>query len=328
MSDSAQLKGIRERFLASYGLALCLLVAASLAAHIYIERTLVDEREAARMVNMSGAQRMLSQRTLALSQSLSQTPDAARADQLAMTLSRFLGAHWELRVYALTHPMAAEQRAEFETLFTAAGGLDGAVERFAALAEPAGQRPLSVEEMQALEAMAYGEMFAKLDAAVALFQRDAEEGLASIALAHMLQLAVILAVLIGEALFIFWPLMRRLVRALMMEIDARERAENALRFEQALDASKQRFISLVRTDFLAPMDRVADHLADMEAGDRAAWPSLHTAATREIDQTRKRVRSMVDYFDDWRRKFGDAGGEALSAQTPRAGGGGPGRDAA
>ncbi len=328
MSDPAPLNGLRQRFLASYAVALCLLVAASLVAHLYIERTLNDEREAARMVNMSGAQRMLSQRTLALSQSLSQTPNPSQAEQLAVTLNRFLAAHGELRAYALTHPMAADLRAEFRAVFMGPDGLDVAVERFVALAEPAGSGPLEQDAMRALEAMAYGEMFARLDRAVGLFQRDAENGLASIAFAHMLQLAVIVAVLLGEALFIFWPLMRRLVRAVTIEIEARERAEDALRVEQALDASKQRFVSLVRTDFLQPMDRVADHLADMEAGDRAAWPSLHAAATQEVAQTRKRVRAMVDYFDDWRRKFGDGANDGDRRREAARAGHAPERDVA
>jgi nitrate/nitrite-specific signal transduction histidine kinase len=78
MTDTAAADIIKRRFLASYGVALFFLVAVSLGAHIYIDRTLVVERQAAQTVNQSGAQRMLSQRTLALSQSLSQA-DGARA---------------------------------------------------------------------------------------------------------------------------------------------------------------------------------------------------------------------------------------------------------
>ena len=305
MSDRATLDHVRQRFLASYAVALALLVAASLAAHLYIEPTLGDEREAARMVNMSGAQRMLSQRTLALSQSLSQTPDTAKAEHLAVTLNRFLAAHGELRAYALSHPMPADRRAAFDALLTGPDGLDAAVERFIALAEPAQDRALSASELQALEAMAYGDMFAKLDRTVSLFQRDAEAGLSTIDFAHMLQLAVIAIVLIGEALFIFWPLTRRLVAALKAQIEAREKAEAALRLEQSLDASKQRFVSLLRTDFLDPLARIADHLNAMKYGDRAAWPARREDAIGELGLTRKRVTAMVDFFDDWRRKFGE-----------------------
>lgn len=326
MTDRAALEGVRRRFFASYAVALGLLVAASLAAHVYIERTLGDKREAAAMVNMSGAQRMLSQRALALSQSLSQTPDPAHAEQLAITLNRFLAAHGALRAYALSHPMAAARRAEFEALFAGPGGLDAAVERFVALAEPAQDRALSASELQSLEAMAYGDMFAKLDRAVTLFQRDAEAGLAAIDFAHMLQLGVIALVLIGEAVFIFWPLTRRLVRALKTEIDARERAEDALRLEQSLDASKQRFISLVRSDFLDPLARVADHLNAMKNGDRAAWPARREDARNEVEHARKRVTAMADFFDEWRRKLGDPApdGRPASARAD----GGPERDVA
>jgi hypothetical protein len=303
MSDTRAADIIRRRFLASYGVALFFLVAVSLGAHVYIDRTLGVEREAARMVNLSGAQRMLSQRTLALAQSLSQeaTRDPERIERLAITLNRFQAAHTELRSYALSHPMSGPLRAQFEDRFSGPDGLDSQEAAFVALAELAGERALTPAELMALEAMAYGALFAALDEAVTLFQTDAEEGLATIAAAHLIQLIVILMVLIGEALFIFWPLTRKLLAAMAVEIKARQQAEDALRVEASLDASKQRFVSLIQTDFLEPLDRVSEHLETMKGGDRAAWPGLRAQASREVDQTRKRVTAMVSFFEDWRK---------------------------
>jgi len=312
MTDTRPAEIIKRRFLASYGIALFFLVAVSLIAHVYIEHTLAEEREAAPMVNQSGAQRMLSQRALALGLALSQAEgrDPARVERLAITLNRFQSAHTELRSYALTHPMSGSLRAQFAERFSGPDGLDAQVAAFVALAEPAGERALTGTELLQLEAMAYGALFEALDDAVTLFQTDAEAGLSTIGAAHLIQLVLILLVLVGEALFIFWPLTRKLLTAMAVEIRAREQAENALRVEASLDASKQRFLSLVQTDFLEPLGRVADHLETMKGGDRAAWPGLRADASREVELARKRVTAMVDFFDDWRRKFGDPAREA------------------
>ncbi len=304
---------IKKRFLSSYGVALFLLVAVSLAAHLFIDRALATEREAANMVNMSGAQRMLSQRTLALSQSLS-VPEGRteyRVERLVVTLNRFAAAHEELRTYALSHPMNRPLKAAFEAHFTAPGALDQQVADFIALAEPAVERPLSDSELAALEVMAYGPVFERLDEAVSLFQEDAENGLASIAAAHMIQLIIIVLVLVGEALFIFWPLTRRLVTAMMVEIKARRQAEEALRLEASMSASKQRFVSMIQADYLDPLDRISTNLTDMEAGDRAAWPGLLANTKQEIDVTRQRVGSMVDFYENWKASYGDDEDEDL-----------------
>ncbi len=298
---------LKRRFLASYGVALCLLVAVSLIAHVFIERALAEERQAANMVNLSGAQRMLSQRTLALAQALSQ-PDGrteGRVERLAVTLNRFQSAHTELRAYAFSHPMSSELTQAFEARFAGAQGLDALVSDFVALAEPAGERALMSNELTRLEGLAYGPVFEGLDDAVSLFQEDAERGLASIAAAHMIQLVLIILVLVGEALFIFWPLTRKLVSSMMKEIQARKQAEDALRLEEAMSESKQRFISMVQADYLDPLDRISDNLSDMSAGDRAAWPRLLSSTRNELDTTRQRVRAMVNFFDDWQAKFGD-----------------------
>ncbi len=303
MTDTAAADIIKRRFLASYGVALFFLVAVSLGAHIYIDRTLVVERQAAQTVNQSGAQRMLSQRTLALSQSLSQADgrEPERIERLAITLNRFQAAHTQLRTYAQSHPMSPALTSQFTALFSGPEGLDAQMAAFVALAEPAVERALTPAELNALEAMAYGALFSSLDEAVTLFQSDAEAGLAAIAAAHMIQLLVIIVVLVGEALFIFWPLTHKLLAAMAVEIKARQQAEDALRVEASLDASKQRFVSLIETDFLKPLDRVSEHLETMKSGDRAAWPGLRAQASREVEQTRKRVSAMVDFFEDWRR---------------------------
>ncbi len=299
---------IKTRFLASYGVALFLLVAVSLGAHLYINATLADEREAAEMVNMSGAQRMLSQRALALSQALSEEDGRTdeRIERLVVTLNRFEAAHAQLRDYALSHRMSPQLTAAFQERFTGVRGLDGLVSEFVGLAEAASDRPLTRVELDRLETLAFGALFEGLDDAVSLFQADAESGLETIAAAHTIQLIVIILVLVGEALFIFWPLTRRLVAAITVEISARRKAEEALRLEASMDASKQRFVAMIREDYLDPLERMAGNIADMEASDRASWPGALTEIKTEIDRTRQRMISMIEFYDDWKARFGAA----------------------
>jgi signal transduction histidine kinase len=211
--------------------------------------------------------------------------------------------------------MSPALTSQFTALFSGPEGLDAQMAAFVALAEPAVERALTPAELNALEAMAYGALFSSLDEAVTLFQSDAEAGLAAIAAAHMIQLLVIIVVLVGEALFIFWPLTRKLMTAMAVEIQARQQAEDALRVEASLDASKQRFVSLIQTDFLEPLNRIADHLETMRGGDRAAWPGLRAQASREVDQTRSRISAMVSFFEDWRRNTSADGDEAQSGKA-------------
>jgi hypothetical protein len=306
MTSDTHPRELQQRFLASYAIALFLLIAVSLGAHLYINASLADEREAARMVNLSGAQRMLSQRTLALAQSLSDeaTRSEDNLERLAITLNRFEAAHRELRTYALSHPMGDELSEAFQARFET---LNGRVASFVALAEPASQRLLTPEELSQIEALAYGALFEDLDAAVSLFQADAEDGLATIGAAHIIQLVIIILVLAGEALFIFWPLTRRLVTAMATEIKARQQAEDALRLEASMDASKQRFISMVRSDFLNPLEKTTEALSDMEASDRASWPGHLARIRNELDRTRQRVTDMANAFDQWRQRYGTKG---------------------
>lgn len=305
MADATP-ESLKRRFFASYAIALFVLVAVSLAAHVYIEHTLSEEREAATMVNVSGAQRMLSQRTLALTQALSDDNGRTevRVERLAVTLNRLQSAHADLRDYALTHPMSVKLSVEIRDRFTGPGGLDELVREFVILAEPAADRALSAGELAQLETLAFGPLFDGLDDAVSLFQRDAENGLETIAAAHMIQLILIILVLVAEALFIFWPLTRKLFGAMATEVKARQQAEQALRLEASMDASKQRFVSMIKADYLDPLERMSDNLFDMDAGDRASWLGLLAATKREIEVTRQRISSMVNFFEDWQSRFG------------------------
>lgn len=71
-----------------------------------------------------------------------------------------------------------------------------------------------------------------------------------------------------------------------------------------MDASKQRFVSMIKADYLDPLERMSDNLSDMEAGDRASWLGLLAATKREIEVTRQRISSMVNFFEDWQSRFG------------------------
>lgn len=300
---------IKQRFFASYAIALTLLLIVSGGAHIYILSALEDEREAAEVVNLSGAQRMLSQRMLALSLSLSEeggrTPE--RVERMAITANRFLAAHGELRDYALNHPMERQLKTELIELFDGPGGISERVEAFAEIAERAEVEALDQSELATLEAEAYGALFEQLNTAVNLFQRDAEDGIQGVANAHMIQLLLILLVLTGEAIFIFWPLTRRLLAAMQVETEARRQAEDALNLQQSLDASRARFMSMLDTEFVAPLKTIEKRLDTSDDIDTDALPGILQETRAEVVRTRQRVGSMVEYFENWRREEDEAG---------------------
>ena len=65
---------IKMRFMMSYIIAFAMIIGATVTSHLLVNQRLEQERSTAEIVNVSGAQRMLSQRVFALGEALTVDP--------------------------------------------------------------------------------------------------------------------------------------------------------------------------------------------------------------------------------------------------------------
>ena len=201
-------------YLLAVGLIATLTVAMGLSES---ERLEMMERDAA-TINIAGAQRMLSQRTAALASDLTSDREETRlaaADLLRETLARLAASHE--RLTRRPDGPAFETAALQSHYFADDLGIDARVGRFIAAATALAGRvdtglPADRAQVDAVRAEALGPLLEALHVAVALHQEASERRLARAADLHLFKVAMILATLGIEALFLFRPLVNRVTR--------------------------------------------------------------------------------------------------------------------
>ena len=205
-----------RRLTIGYVAALGLVALLTIASHITLNRVLAEHEGSAEIVNISGRQRMLSQRIASLAAQYRMGSPTAKSDLLA-TVSQFESAHHKLlaETTAAAHP--GRSAATFrEIYFSGDTPLDGEVASYVALArQVAAQKPDAVEGGQALDQLfreARAPLLTRLDAVVARHQQDSEQQLNRLELLQDITLAVVLITLAVEALTIFRPMVRRVAR--------------------------------------------------------------------------------------------------------------------
>ncbi|SMH31161.1 ATP-binding protein [Azospirillum agricola] len=201
-----------------YGIALALIALGTLAGFVMTERVIGQHERMLEVVNVSGRQRMLSQRTALLVEQLKHDPDAySRADlarQLAEATDMFEAAHHRLSGRgdgAAGGPLLGPPPGD--PFFSGADALDPLVRghvaalRAVIAAAPAGLPP-GMPEADYVTSQALGPLLARLEAMVALYQEEGEAGFHSLHRMGLAALVLTLLTLLVEALVIFRPMTR------------------------------------------------------------------------------------------------------------------------
>lgn len=207
---------LSERYLtAGYVMALSLIAALTIASHLTLNRVLAEHEGSAEIVNVSGRQRMLSQRIASLAAQYRLGSPTAKADLLA-AIGQFEAAHHKLLAdstgAAHTGPNAGAYR---EIYFGGDTPLDGEVATYVDLARRVAAMPqdgVSGPVLEQLFREARSPLLAKLDAVVSRHQQDSEQQLSRLEFLQRITLGVVLATLAAEALVIFRPMVRRVTR--------------------------------------------------------------------------------------------------------------------
>jgi len=198
-----------------YALALGLIAILTVASHVTLNRVLAAHEGSAAIVNLSGRQRMLSQRIASLAAQIRLGSPTAR-DDLLRAADRFETAHHQLLNESTQDP-ASSSAAAFRAIYF--GGdmpLDSEVTAYLRLArhiadEPPGT-PAIGGELAALLAEARSPLLTRLDQVVQMHQQESEAQLNRLQGLQRITMLVVLITLATEALLIFRPMVRRIVR--------------------------------------------------------------------------------------------------------------------
>lgn len=289
---------LKHRYIASYAIAIGLILAVSLTAHLLTMSVISQERGAAEVVNLSGKQRMLSQRVLALVEIGG--GDRQRDDHASLlrsTVDEIERANLRLQAHA-GEVRDSALRDELTALYlTPDTGIEALLAEYLAIATGSLSEDPSVERLQRMEALALGDLITRLDQAVALFEANAEMGLSRISQIQLIQIVAIVFILAAEALFIFWPLLKKTMEAVLAEREMRQVAEDALRFQTASLASKSRFLVEMKATFFKPLAQAQDKLDLAAEADPELAPDLIRDAREAVQFAAKRAMNLTRNYE-------------------------------
>lgn len=305
-----------------YALALTLIALGTLAGFVMTERVIGQHERMLEVVNVSGRQRMLSQRTALLVEQLKTATDPATRVDLARLLDdatdMFEAAHRRLSGQAGPEegpPMGPPPQ---DLFYGGPDPLDPVVtEHIAALrrviaAASAGQPP-DPAEADRITAQALGPLLDRLEEVVALYQEEGEEGFQTLHRLGLAALLITLLILAVEALAIFRPMTRQ-VRRQFSEIlrmaEAIERANATLEqqvrertaelhaaktaAEQAHRA-KSRFLAHASHDLQQPLQAIGMFTGILE---RQPQSGKATALLTDLKAAQRSMRDLLNAILD------------------------------
>lgn len=212
-----------------YAIALGLIASLAVVTHLAMDAIVMHEEETARVVNISGRQRMLSQRLAMLALERGKTADLATrqalSDEMLKSITLMESSHDVLRNGSKDLDISPGRGRGIAAIYDqppyfldrqVTAYIDQA-RRLSALSvgDPAEDRLLSD-----LLAAAHGPILLGLDAAVKQYESDSEASLKGLRHTLIGLLAAMLLTLAAEAIFIFRPLFRKLEAAHLRLLDA------------------------------------------------------------------------------------------------------------
>ncbi|MCH1925791.1 EAL domain-containing protein [Shewanella sp. C32] len=219
--DSARLRQYWLRGTLTYVLALIIIALLALLSH-YLVQSIVDEQEAtARVVNLAGRQRMLSQRITLYAGELREASSSELREPLTAeyfdAMSTMSTMHYALMngSNVLNIPMPTSDK--IQQIFSQPPvDLHKKVVNFLSLAESVTDETLTTElrndAYQQLKVAAHSDILQSLDTLVFQFQADSESAIKQLQQFNRFSLGGLLLTLFLEAFFIFRPLLLSLHR--------------------------------------------------------------------------------------------------------------------
>lgn len=205
----------------AYISALSLIAGLTVASHFVVADTLRKNEGSAAVVNLSGRQRMLSQRIVALALEVRRGDESARAP-LRTAISEFSTAHRRLVALSQTAPADSPLAKRLQTDYYGPPKTDAHLHRFLHAAQDIANAPASPAEVARFAKQGYpddiatladlsrGPLLQGLEQIVAAHQADSEDRIIRLERIQLGILGTVLLLLLIEALFIFRPMAKKI----------------------------------------------------------------------------------------------------------------------
>jgi signal transduction histidine kinase/DNA-binding NarL/FixJ family response regulator len=299
----SKLKSPRARLTASYGIALTIIAALSIATHFILGIVISDQREVAQIVNMTGRQRMLSQRTAWLAARYAQTGDPSAHSALRETIDEMAGVAERLRNGAVAHGTSAalppgvaqiykEQNVDRridEYLTHARGILETEISAESPLMDIGAQNTLQAH-VDAITAEAAGPILTTLNSIVTEYVAESDQRIARLQEGQRYTLIVVILTLIAEAFFIFRPMAGRISTYLDRILERSQRANAARRAAQRADAAKSSFLTNMSHELRTPLTGIMG-MCDLLLS--STQPPQQVKVTRTLRQSAQTLLDLV-----------------------------------
>ena len=249
MEDQQTLRGLTIRYVVALGLVGAL----SLAAFTLLSTLISSQKSDGPTINVSGRQRMLSQRiaAFALRFSHSKTNQERELSRKALkaSISLMRASHVALAQGSESMNISPRQSAAVKRLYFEPGGLDQTVPAYLdhaqVIADATGPVSPNDRNLQAILTMSQKPLLAQLNAAVKQYERESSRVVFNLHRAELGIVCTTLVLLLLEGLLIFRPLVRRLKNKLheVRESQARlNKRDHAM--QQVLDSMGDGILSV------------------------------------------------------------------------------------
>jgi diguanylate cyclase (GGDEF)-like protein len=277
------MKEVSARTLSAYYLiALTIIGGLSIGFHFVVERELHDGRSASSLINLSGRQRMLSQRIAGMAAEYRLGVPYARGELVAATDS-FEAGHERLLAEIKSNSATDKETTDLLALYAdGSGSLNLASRNYIAqarrIAATPSDSPLLPDLLSMLFAQARSPLLKDLDHAVTIRQRGAELRVSRMQRIQYGILAIVLVTLVLEAFTIFKPMVQHIVSV------------------------TAELIALATTD---PLTRAANRRSFMESGKTELERRSRTGRPLSL------IAIDVDHFKSVNDRYGHAAGDAV-----------------
>lgn len=193
-----------------YIFALSMIAVLSMSAHVILDKVITIQSSAATVINISGRQRMLSQRIGMLACHYAITPNSYNKESLSTAITLMEKSHIALSKGDKSLNLPSEIPPSINEIYYGKKyNLDHEVKEYIALSKQFLSHPQNKNVLMQIMDKSHDSLLVGLDKVVKEYEAQSIEQVHMITLTQRIVLIIIIATLLAEALFIFRPIIQK-----------------------------------------------------------------------------------------------------------------------